>query len=988
MQIKYKRLFNAVVFFIIILLVGCDSSGAFSDDDFNEVTLERIDIMASPITTKGTSILMLASGNKQPFEVRGYYSDGSVRKLEDLNINNWHTSDQSEGFFETPGILTAGNKHGLLTVFVSKANIISNKVIVSISDAVIEKILVTPALVNLAQGQPEQLTVMAVYSDDTTADITDSVDWSIANTSIINITKTGVITGIEQGNTTLQAMLNGIVSNQVDINVSDAVLEEIVVTPASVNLARGQLQHLTATAVYSDDTTADMTENAAWFPYDINDDISVASVNAIGVIKGLKQGNTTIKAVIGGISSKPVDINVSDAVLEKILVEPAAVDLAKGQLQHLTAMAVYSDDTTADMTENVVWRPYDINDDNNVASVNAIGVVKGLEQGNTTIKAVIGGMSSKPVEINVSDAVLEAIVVTPARVKLAKGQLQQLKAKMIYSDDTTSEVTENAAWFPYDINDDISVASVNAIGVVKGLKQGNTTIKAVIGGISSKPVDINVSDAVLEKILVEPASVDLAKGQLQHLTAMAVYSDDTTADMTENVVWRPYDINDDNNVASVNAIGMVKGLEQGNTTIKAAIGEISDLVEINVSDAVLEAIEVSPERVKLAKGQLQELKAKATYSDGTTADMTENVVWLPYDINDDNGVAIANAIGVVKGLKQGNTTIKASIGEINDLVEINVSDAVPEKLEIRPSNLVLGVGQVKNLSAWMIYSDGEEIDVSTKAEWFLGSETYATMMSRGVIRGESIGETSLQAFFSGKASEKSTIKVEENKVTLEPTELYISEFSGEQMKATIIYPDNTQISGNEKCKWSKSGGNSTNITINKGFVTTTTNNGYAYITVDCDDTKSNTALINSTNYYRTNTIGINSNVEVKIKASIHPKVYFTFDPDKKRLVGVYDGISGTLLAGYDDIPNAERTATMSIREISGNVTGYQKTGPYSVAGFTWHDNDHKEYSVGYQNSNVKVLNIEGPPLGLVLHFNSFSDREHFIPGLSIVYQGE
>ncbi|PSW49538.1 Ig-like domain-containing protein, partial [Photobacterium leiognathi] len=332
MQIKYKRLFNAVVFFIIILLVGCDSSGAFSDDDFNEVTLERIDIMASPITTKGTSILMLASGNKQPFEVRGYYSDGSVRKLEDLNINNWHTSDQSEGFFETPGILTAGNKHGLLTVFVSKANIISNKVIVSISDAVIEKILVTPALVNLAQGQPEQLTVMAVYSDDTMADITNSVNWSIANTDIININKTGVITGIEQGKTKLQAMDNGIVSNQVEINVSDAVLEEIVVTPVSVNLARGQLQQLTAMAVFSDDTTADVTENVVWHSNDKN----VASVNPIGVVKGLDQGNTTIKATIGELSTL-VDINVSDAVLEEIVVTSVLpVNLARGQLQQLT----------------------------------------------------------------------------------------------------------------------------------------------------------------------------------------------------------------------------------------------------------------------------------------------------------------------------------------------------------------------------------------------------------------------------------------------------------------------------------------------------------------------------------------------------------------------------------------------------------------------------------------------------------------------------
>ncbi|WP_157132042.1 Ig-like domain-containing protein, partial [Photobacterium leiognathi] len=424
-------------------------------------------------------------------------------------------------------------------------------------------------------------------------------------------------------------------------------------------------------------------------------------------------------------------------------------------------------------------------------------------------------------------------------------------------------------------------------------------------------------------------------------------------------------------------------------TIKTTIGELSTLVDINVSDAVLEEIVVtSVLPVNLARGQLQQLTVTGRYSDNTTADITENVAWHSNDKN----VANVNPIGVVKGLEQGNTTIKATIkttiGELSTLVEINVSEAVPVKVEIRPDSLLLGIGQEKQLSAWVIYSDGYEEDVSTKVNWVLDNGTFVTVSSSGLVKGQTKGETFLRAFYSDKVSGKSTIKVEENKVTLEPTELHISEFSGEQMKATIIYPDNTQISGNEKCKWSKSGDNSTNITIDKGFVTTTTDNGYAYITVDCDDTKSNTALIKSTNYDITRTIGINSHNEVKIKAYMYPKVYFTFDPVKKRLVGVYDGISGTLLAGYDDIPNAERTATMSIREISGNVTGYQKTGPYSVAGFTWHDNDNKEYSVGYQNSNVKVLNIEGPPLGLVLHFNSFSDREHFIPGLSIVYQGE
>ncbi|PSW55546.1 hypothetical protein CTM83_04165 [Photobacterium leiognathi subsp. mandapamensis] len=594
------------------------------------------------------------------------------------------------------------------------------------------------------------------------------------------------------------------------------------------------------------------------------------------------------------------------------------------------------------------------------------------------------------VDINVSDAVLEEIVVTSVLpVNLARGQLQQLTVTGRYSDNTTADVTENVAWHSNDKN----VANVNPIGLVKGLEQGNTTIKATIKttiGELSTLVDINVSDAVLEEIVVTSVlPVNLARGQLQQLTVTGRYSDNTTADVTENVAWH----SNDKNVANVNPIGLVKGLEQGNTTIKATIkttiGELSTLVDINVSDAVLEEIVVtSVLPVNLARGQLQQLTVTGRYSDNTTADITENVAWHSNDKN----VANVNPIGVVKGLEQGNTTIKATIkttiGELSTLVEINVSEAVPVKVEIRPDSLLLGIGQEKQLSAWVIYSDGYEEDVSTKVNWVLDNGTFVTVSSSGLVKGQTKGETFLRAFYSDKVSGKSTIKVEENKVTLEPTELHISEFSGEQMKATIIYPDNTQISGNEKCKWSKSGDNSTNITIDKGFVTTTTDNGYAYITVDCDDTKSNTALIKSTNYDITRTIGINSHNEVKIKAYMYPKVYFTFDPVKKRLVGVYDGISGTLLAGYDDIPNAERTATMSIREISGNVTGYQKTGPYSVAGFTWHDNDNKEYSVGYQNSNVKVLNIEGPPLGLVLHFNSFSDREHFIPGLSIVYQGE
>ncbi|EHR5466039.1 hypothetical protein KUM02_004587, partial [Vibrio parahaemolyticus] len=102
----FKSLFAIVIFPLLMLLTGCNSEGAFSE---STVKLERIDITASPITTRGVSELTLAVGNKQPFEAVGHYSDGSSRTLTDLNVSDWHTSDPDVGRFDEPGVFTATN---------------------------------------------------------------------------------------------------------------------------------------------------------------------------------------------------------------------------------------------------------------------------------------------------------------------------------------------------------------------------------------------------------------------------------------------------------------------------------------------------------------------------------------------------------------------------------------------------------------------------------------------------------------------------------------------------------------------------------------------------------------------------------------------------------------------------------------------------------------------------------------------------------------
>ena len=200
----------------MLLLNGCNSEDAFSDE--STVKLERIDITASPITTRGVSELTLAIGNEQLFEAVGHYSDGSSHTLTDLNVSNWHTSNSDAGYFDKSGIFTANNK-GYTTLTATKDGVTSNAVGVDVSDAVITAIQVTPSLVNVAKGQTQRLVATATYSDGTSSDVTDSVTWTPADTATATVSPAGLFSAVTVGNTTLTANKNGVTSDAVDVDV-------------------------------------------------------------------------------------------------------------------------------------------------------------------------------------------------------------------------------------------------------------------------------------------------------------------------------------------------------------------------------------------------------------------------------------------------------------------------------------------------------------------------------------------------------------------------------------------------------------------------------------------------------------------------------------------------------------------------------------------------------------------------------------------------
>ncbi|MDP5211351.1 Ig-like domain-containing protein, partial [Microbulbifer sp. 2205BS26-8] len=266
------------------------------------------------------------------------------------------------------------------------------------------------------------------FSDGTTADITDSVAWRSDNTAIATVDSLGELMAVAVGSTSVSASQDGIVSNTVSVTVT-AVLTSIQVTPAVVRLPTGYSQQLTALGIFSDGSTTDITNSVAWR----SDNTAIATVDSLGELMAVAVGSTSVSASQDGIVSNTVSVTVTNAVLANVQVTPAVVRLPTGFSQQLTALGIFSDGSTLDVTTSATW----LIDNTAIATVDSLGEVVAVAVGSASLVAIQDGLISNTVSVTVTNAVLTSIQVTPAVVNLPSGNSQQLTALGNFSDGST-----------------------------------------------------------------------------------------------------------------------------------------------------------------------------------------------------------------------------------------------------------------------------------------------------------------------------------------------------------------------------------------------------------------------------------------------------------------------------------------------------------------------------------------------------------------------
>jgi hypothetical protein len=156
----------------------------------------------------------------------------------------------------------------------------------------------------------------AVFSDLTTQELTQSVSWTSADITLATVNPTGRVTGTGVGTTIITAFQTGVRSSTT-VTLTPAVLTAIVITPTTPSIAKGTSLQLTATGVFSDLSTEDLTQSVSW----TSANITLATVSPSGLVTGTGVGTTIITAFQTGVRGSTT-VNVTPAVLTSIVVTP------------------------------------------------------------------------------------------------------------------------------------------------------------------------------------------------------------------------------------------------------------------------------------------------------------------------------------------------------------------------------------------------------------------------------------------------------------------------------------------------------------------------------------------------------------------------------------------------------------------------------------------------------------------------------------------
>lgn len=253
-------------------------------------------------------------------------------------------------------------------------------------------------------------------------------------------------------------------------------------------------------------------------------------------------------------------------------------------------------------------------------------------------------------------------------------------------------------------------------------------------------------------LMLSPSNQQIAQGTAQRYVLRRVQPSGQVVDLTAKGVWRVAAADGRVLQQSAGEAGLVALAEPGQYRVSASYEGRTVETAIFVTAATLKSLAVSPTAPKVAKGLTQQFTATATFSDGTTQDVTALSSWSIKDTTG-TGVAGINSRGLATAKSIGKARITARYLTTSATATLEVTAAALRTLTLSPLNPAAAKGTTQRFTATGTFSDGTVQDVTSSADWAVMDLTgsgVASIDGTGTALAESVGQARVSAEYLGQ----------------------------------------------------------------------------------------------------------------------------------------------------------------------------------------------------------------------------------------------
>jgi len=518
--------------------------------------------------------------------------------------------------------------------------------------------------------------------------------------------------------------------------VVEEVLESITVTPNSLNLIEGETVQLTVTGKYDNGIEKEMMSQVAW----IVDDTQTVSVNANGLVTALHAGNTNIKAKLTDVTEAgevvsnavPVEVLIPDVIAPIITLngEKTITLHQNATYEELGATALDERDGEVDVT---VEGSVDTSKIGNYAILYSAKDKAGNEatltrtvhvvlppdvtppvltiNGESTITLHQGATYTEPgataqderdgsVVVNISGNVDTSVVgqytVTYTATDSA-GNSATLTRTVNVIDVTPPSLTLNG-----QANITLEqFATYSELGATATDAVDGTLVVTITGSVDTTTVGTytltystidfsgNEANATRVVTVIDVTAPVITLNGDQNITLIVGESYEelgaTASDIRDGDVNVTIDGSVDTSVEGTYSITY--------TAIDNAGNEVSKVRTVNVVAPTISGITVESNVTTLNVGESAQLTVQATYSDGSSEVLSENIEFI---VTPDNAVDVNGSVITAK--KDGNVTVEAKVGNaLSNTLNLTITWVVnghvlpPEPDPVINNSTLLGV---------------------------------------------------------------------------------------------------------------------------------------------------------------------------------------------------------------------------------------------------------------------------------------------------------